>query len=153
MDANGVALDGTLRRQLRTLIDEARRTELDAQRRLRRLLRERSPDEVKRQTAARKAILAAADSHDSSPFAVVARSEDGLLLVSVGAGLARAVDFRVEPPRISEPSDLHAFLGTERDWTAFEDDPATIFACVDRMLETGDAGAPCNVATVIRVTR
>jgi hypothetical protein len=153
MDANGLALDETLRRQLRTLIDEAKRTELEAQRRLRRLLRERSPDEVKRQAVARKAILVAAASHDPASFAVVARSGDGIYLVSVGAGFARAADLRAKPPRISEPSELHAFLGTERDWIAFEDDPTTIVRCVHRMLETGDAGAPGDFSAVRRATR
>jgi hypothetical protein len=120
------------RRRLRTLVDAAKRSKLAAENHVTVSLRLRSPAEVKRQTAARKAILAACRWHDENgpTFAVVAGSGD-LYLVSVGGGYARTVDVGTEPPFLSEVDDVHALLGSDVDWVPFAGDPAAILDVVE----------------------
>ena len=124
-----VRLDTAERHQLRARIDDAKRTELAAERRATDALRARSTDEIKRQTAARKAILAAVESHDVSvePIAVVAESPGHGYLVSLGSGWGRTVELGARP-RVSEVAAIHELLGIEIDWTPFSPDPAVAAA-------------------------
>ena len=125
------------RDDLRRRVDEAKRGEVENDRRLSRELRARSTVEIKRQTAERKAIFAAQLAHDVDvePLAVVARDGPGIYLVSVGAGRARVLDLRGPSPLFTAPEEIYALLADNADWLPFDDDPDSILAVAARMLD------------------
>lgn len=125
------------RNQLRRLVDEARRSEIDNARRLREELRKRSSTEVKRDTAERKAIFAAQLAHDTDleELALVASAGPDVYLVSVGVGSARVLDLRGDSPWLSQPENIYALLATEVDWLPFTGDSEPIVAVAAQLIE------------------
>lgn len=130
------------RDELRRLVDEARRGELEHDRDLRRELRARSSGEIKRQAAERKAIFIAQRAHDPEleEFAVVARRGRDVYLVSVGGGSARVLDLGGRSPLLSGPEDIYALLANSVDWVPFNGDPDPIVAVAARLIDAA-AGA------------
>lgn len=130
-------MDESERDQLRRRIDEARRDELENNRRVRDELRASSPGEIKRQVTARKAIFAAQLAHDTDleRLAIVARCHADLYLVSVGAGSARVLDLRGHSPRLSAPEEFYSLMADNTDWLPFNDDADAILAVAARMID------------------
>jgi hypothetical protein len=127
----------TERDQLRRRVSEARRGALEKDGQLRQELSARSPEEVRHQTAERKAIFAAQVAHDMDreQLAVVACRDRGVYLVSVGDGHARALDLRGEAPSLSDPKDIYALVATHVDWLPFIGDSDPIVAVAARMID------------------
>ena len=109
------------RTRLRALVDDAKRAEVEADRRSTEALRSRSPEEVKRQTAARKAILATVEAPDVAAEAavVVAESTGSLYLVSLGEGSGCTVHMGAGAAVVSPPTAMHDLLGSDVDWQPF----------------------------------
>jgi hypothetical protein len=130
------ALNEDERRYVRGRIDEAKRSKLETARRLTRALAARSPLEVKRQTAARKAIFAAceAPATDGQDCAIIARSSGDAYLVRLGADEVRLLDLGAPSPSLSEPSDISTLLADEAGWTPFDGPSAELVATVRRLL-------------------
>ena len=130
-------MDESERDQLRRRVDEAKRDELEKDRRLRDELRASSPGEIKRQIAERKAIFAAQLAHDTDVqrLAIVARCDPDIYLVSVGAGSARILDLRGHAPCLSRPGTFYSLMADNTDWLPFNDDPGAILAVAGRMLD------------------
>jgi hypothetical protein len=126
------------RNELRRLVDEAKRGELEKERHLRRELRARSPGEIHRQTAERKAIFAAQLAHnrDLEQLAIVAQCGRDVYLVSVGAGCVRVLDLRGHSPSLSAPEDIYALMASEADWLPFDGDADASVAVAARMIDT-----------------
>jgi hypothetical protein len=124
------------RNELRRLVDEAKRGELEKERHRREELRARSPGEIQRQTAERKAIFAAQVAHDRDleQLAIVAQCGRDIYLVSVGAGCARVLDLGGRSPSLSAPEDIHALMASEADWLPFNGDAEGIAAVAARMI-------------------
>jgi hypothetical protein len=125
------------RNELRRLVDEAKRGEVEKGRHLRRELRARSPGEIQRQSAQRKAIFAAQRAHnrDLERLAIVAQSGREVYLVSVGAGCARVLDLRGHSPSLSAPEDIYALMASDADWLPFDGDAGAIIAVAARMID------------------
>jgi hypothetical protein len=125
------------RDELRKRVDEARRGEVEKDRRLDQERKDRSPGEVKRQAAERKAIFAAQLAHDPDldQLAIVAHRDRDVYLVSVGGGLARVLDLRGSRPSLSAPSEIYALLANDADWLPFDDDADELVALAAEMIE------------------
>lgn len=124
------------RDELRRLVDEAKRCELDKSRSWKAELSKRSPTEIKRDTAARKAIFAAQIAHDTNlnQLAVVGWCGPDVYLVSVGTGSACVLDFRRHAPCLSAPEDMYALLASDTHWLPFTGDPEPIVAVAEQIV-------------------
>jgi hypothetical protein len=122
------------RRELRALVDEAKRGELEAVRRNKRALRARQASE-KEEAAASRVILAAQRTHD--PLAVrlkvVGRLGETMYLISVGEGLACILDLGFGSPRLSDATDLHGLLA-RRPWSPFEGDGHSVLGIASQLV-------------------
>jgi hypothetical protein len=125
------------RDRLRKQVSDARRGALEKDGRLRKQLSARSPDEVKHQTAERKAIFAAQLAHeaDLERLAVVARRGHDIYLVSVGGGRARVLDLSGGEASLSAPDDVYALVAGRADWLPFAGDANAIVAVAARMID------------------
>jgi hypothetical protein len=125
------------RDELRRRVNDARRGALEKDGQLRKQLSARSPEEVKHQTAERKAIFAAQLAHeaDLEELAVVAWRGHDVYLVSVGGGHARVLDLSGAEPSLSAPDDVYALVAGRADWLPFAGDPNTIVAVAARMID------------------
>lgn len=130
------------RNELRRLVDKAKRRELDKVQRLRKNLSDRSTTEIKRATAERKAILAAAQQPDDTglgELAVVARCGPDVYLLSVGMGSACVLDLGGHLPLLSAPEDIYALLASDVQWLPFTDDAKSILAFAGPMIDANGA--------------
>jgi hypothetical protein len=120
------------RSHLRVLVDEARRAQLDAERRGKRAL---TAIAEKEQVAGSRAIRAAQQTHDPivERLKVIARRGD-FYLISVGDASARILDVGSGAPRLSEASDVHGLLA-RRAWSPYEGDPSALLATAVGLLE------------------
>jgi hypothetical protein len=130
-------MDRSERDELRRLVDEAKRGAVEKDRHVRQELRERSAEEIKSETAARKAILAAGLAHDSDleQPAVIARRGRDVYLVSVGDGCARILDLRGWSASLSDPEHIYGVMAAEADWLPFDGDSNAIGAVATRMVD------------------
>jgi hypothetical protein len=98
----------------------------------------RSPEEVKHQTAERRAIFDAQLAHDPdlARLAIVARRGHGIYLVSVGEGRARVLDLSGDEPSLSAPDDVYALVASGADWLPFTGDSDALVAVAARMIDT-----------------
>ena len=129
------------RDRLRRRVNDARRGALEKDGRLRQQLNARSPEEVKHQTAERKAIFAAQLAHDAdlARLAFVAWRERDIYLVSVGEGRARVLDLRGDEPSLSAPSDVYALVADGTDWLPFTGDSNALVAVAARMIDAASS--------------
>ena len=118
-------------------MNDARRGALEKDGQLRKQLSARSPEEVKHQTAERKAIFAAQLAHeaDLEELAVVAWRGHDVYLVSVGGGHARVLDLSGAEPSLSAPDDVYALVAGRADWLPFGGDSNAIVAVAARMID------------------
>jgi hypothetical protein len=125
------------REELRRRVNDARRGALEKDGRLRRQLNARSPEEVKHQTAERRAIFDAQLAHepDLERLAVIAWRGHDIYLVSVGAGRARVIDLNGGEPLLSAPEDVYALVASRADWLPFAGDSNAIVAVAARMID------------------
>lgn len=125
------------RDELRRRVNDARRGALEKDGQLRKQLSARSPEEVKHQTAERKAIFAAQLAHeaDLEELAVVAWRGHDVYLVSVGGGHARVLDLSGAEPSLSAPDDVYALVAGRADWLPFGGDSNAIVAVAARMID------------------
>jgi hypothetical protein len=126
------------RDRLRRRVSDARLGALEKDGRLRKQLSARSPEEVKHQTAERKAIFDAQAAHDTdlAPFAIVASRGHEIYLVSVGEGRARVLDLSGDEPSLSAPDDVYALVADGADWLPFTGESHAIVAVAARMIDT-----------------
>jgi hypothetical protein len=125
------------RDQLRKRVDEAKRVEVDDDRRLDEQRKGRSAGEVKRQAADRKEIFAAHGAHDANreELAIVAEREGGVYLISVGQGRGRVLDLREgQAPTLSAPSEIFPMMADKADWLPFRGDADEILSLAARMI-------------------
>jgi hypothetical protein len=125
------------RDQLRRRVSDARLGALEKDGRLRKQLSARSPEEVKQQTAERKAIFDAQVAHDLelARFAIVARRGHEIYLVSVGGGRARVLDLSGDEPSVSAPDDVYALVAGGADWRPFTGESDAIVAVAARVID------------------
>jgi hypothetical protein len=122
---------------LRKRVDEARRGVLAKHGELRQELNARSPEEVKQQTAERKAIFAAQLAHDADlkPLAIVASGGGDVYLVSVGGGRGRVLDLRERAPSLSAAVDFYELVASRAEWLPFIGDSDGIVATAARIID------------------
>jgi len=132
-------VEESTRDELRRLVDEAKRGELEQDRHLRQELRARSSAEITGQIAQRKAIFAAQLAHDANPegMAIVAQCGPDIYLVAVHAGSARVLDLSASEPSLSAPEDIYALMAGGADWLPFKGSSDAVVAVATQMIDAG----------------